>query len=302
MKRTPLLLISTFAIILLVILASGLSDLRLKPAQPMILNNGEAVNPVQDSLAEASGGFNEISPGQQILLIGSFLLAVLLAIIFMPAEARKKFFILMLKLGILAFIILYFLDDFKLESEDMMPEEMITMLNTSPEEGEMMGIPPEVIQPQEVSPIWNYIITLFVVVVLGIIIWLIWRKFAKSQPEEDIAFKKISRIAKASRDNLADGAEWEDVIIHSYIEMGEVIDERRGIRRQNAITPQEFSVQLISAGIPTEPVQRLTQLFERARYSTYSANEGEVEEAVKCLDEIASVFGERLKQKNDSGG
>lgn len=294
MKRTPLLLISTFAIILLVILASGLSDLRLKPAQPMILNNGEAVNPVQDSLAEASRGFNEISPWQQILLVGSFLLAILLAIIFMPAEARKKFFMLVLKLGILAFIILYFLDDFKLESEGMMPQETIPMLNTSPEEGEIVGIPPEILQPEEISPIWSYIITLFVVVALGIIIWLIWRKFAQSSSEEDVSLKKISRIAKASRDDLADGAEWENIIIRSYVEMGEVINERRGIKRQSELTPQEFSAQLISAGIPADPVQRLTQLFERARYSTHSADEGEVEEAVKCLDEIASVFGERL--------
>ncbi len=294
MKRTPLLLISTFAIILLVILASGLSDLRLKPAQPMILNNGEAVNPVQDSLAEASRGFNEISPWQQILLVGSFLLAILLAIIFMPAEARKKFFILVLKLGVLAFIILYFLDDFKLESEGMMPQETIPMLNTSPEEGEIVGIPPEILQPEEISPIWSYIITLFVVVALGIIIWLIWRKFAQSSSEEDVSLKKISRIAKASRDDLADGAEWENIIIRSYVEMGEVINERRGIKRQSELTPQEFSAQLISAGIPADPVQRLTQLFERARYSTHSADEGEVEEAVKCLDEIASVFGERL--------
>ena len=295
MKRTPLLLITTLAILLLVILASGLSALRLKPAQPMILNNGEAVNPVQDSLTEVSRGFNEISPWQQILLVGSFLLAVLLAIIFMPAEARKKFLMLMLKLGILAFIILYFLDDFKLESEGMMPEETIPMLNTAPDEGEIVGIPPEIIQPEEVSPIWSYVITLFVVVVLGIIIWLIWRKFANSPPEEDISLKKISRIAKASRDDLEKGAEWENIIIRSYVEMGEVINERRGIKRQSELTPQEFSAKLILAGIPAEPVQRLTQLFERARYSTHSADEGEVEEAVKCLDEIASVFGEKLE-------
>ncbi len=125
-------------------------------------------------------------------------------------------------------------------------------------------------------------------------IWWIWRVYQKAQQEEEIAFKKISRIAKASLDDLEKGAKWEDVIIHSYIEMGEVIDERRGIRRQNAITPQEFSAQLISAGLPEKPVQRLTQLFERARYSTHRADEDEIKESVACLDEIASAFGEKL--------
>jgi len=260
----------------------------------MILNDGEAVNPVEDGFEEVGRRFDEISLGEKMLLVGAFLLAVLLAIIFMPAEFRKKFLSLLLKMGVLALILLYFLDDFKMESEGMMPEEMIPMLNTSAEEGENIGIPAEIIQPQEVSSIWSYIITLFVLLVLGIIIWLIWRKFAKSQREEEISLKKIIRIAKKSRDELKKGAEWENIIIRSYIEMGEVISERRGIKRQSEITPQEFSAQLISAGIPADPVHCLTQLFERARYSTHSTNEGEVEEAVKSLAEIASVFGEKL--------
>ena len=89
-RRRVLLLASTLAILMLTLLASGLSDMLLLPAQPMVLGNGEEVRPVQDSLAEVGKRFDKISIGKQILLIGSFLLAFILAVFFMPAEFRKK--------------------------------------------------------------------------------------------------------------------------------------------------------------------------------------------------------------------
>ena len=294
MKRTPLLLASTLAILMLTLLASGLSDMLLLPAQPMVLGNGEEVRPVQDSLAEAGKRFDEISIGKQILLIGSFLLAFILAVFFMPAEFRKKLLKLIFKMGLLAFALLYFLDDFKFESEGMVPEEMIPSINISGEEGNLITINPEVFYPQEVAPMWSYFITFLVVAALGALIWWIWRNFIKPKQEEEISLKKISLIAKNSLDNLADGAEWENVIIYSYAEMGKVVSERRGISRESEMTPNEFSTQLIAAGIPENPVLRLTRLFERVRYSTHNAGEDEINEAMVCLDEIASAFGEKL--------
>ena len=106
--------------------------------------------------------------------------------------------------------------------------------------------------------------------------------------------KEFSIIAKKLLDDLADGAEWEDVIVRSYVQMGDVVKARRGIRRDIEMTPNEFSERLIAAGLPANPVQRLTRLFERVRYSPHSAGEEEVNEAVACLNEIASVFGEKL--------
>ena len=197
-------------------------------------------------------------------------------------------------MGLLALALLYFLDDFKFESEGMMPEEMIPAINLSGEEGDLIAINPEVFQPQEVPPTWSYIITFFVLLALGALIWWIWRKFIKSQQEEEFSLKKISQIAKNSLDNLADGAEWENVVIYSYVEMGKVVSERRGISRESEMTPNEFSTQLITAGIPKNPVLRLTRLFERVRYSTHNAGEDEINEAMVCLDEIASAFGEKL--------
>ena len=293
-RRRVLLFISTFAILMLVILASGLSDLRLAPAKPMFLGNGEQIRPIQETLVEIAKQFNEVPFWQQVLLVGAFFFVILLSFLFLPSEFRKKLLKLVFKLGLFAFAILYFFENVEFDAERMMPEESIASINMLGEEGDGISVPPEVFQSPEVTPIWSYVITLFVVAVLGALIWWIWRNFANSQQVEDLALKEFSIIAKKSLDDLADGIEWEDVIVRSYVQMGEVVNARRGIRRAIEMTPNEFSERLIKAGLPASPVLRLTRLFERVRYSRHSAGEEEVNEAVACLNEIAFVFGEKL--------
>ena len=293
-RRRVLLFTSTFAILILVLLASGLSDLRLAPAKPMVLGNGAEIRPIQDTLAEIAKQFNEVPFWQQALLVGTFFFVILLSFVFLPSEFRKKLLKLVFKLGLFAFAILYFFENFEFDAERMMPEESIASINMLGEEGEIISAPPEAFLPPEVAPLWSYVITLFVVAVLGALIWWVWRNFANSQEIEERSLKEFSMIAKKSLDNLADGAEWEDVIVRSYVQMGEVVNARRGIRRDIEMTPNEFSERLIKAGLPASPVLRLTRLFERVRYSRHSAGEEEVNEAVACLNEIASVFGEKL--------
>ena len=175
-----------------------------------------------------------------------------------------------------------------------MPEENIAQIG-APDAGEVIAAPPpETFSPEQVSPIWSYLITLVIVTALGVLIWWIWRAWSKSQEQEDLPLKDFALIARASLDDLNAGAEWEDVIVRSYVQMGEVVKARRGIRRDIEMTPNEFSERLIAAGLPASPVQRLTRLFERVRYSPHSAGESEVAEAVACLNEIASTFGEML--------
>ena len=291
--RKTLLLTSTLAILLLVILAAGLSDLRLAPARSINFG-GEEIRPIQDTLAEIARRFNEVPFWQQTLILGLFLFIIVLSLVFMPAEFRKRLLKIVFRMGLLAFAILYFFENFQLDAERMMPEEIIGPANAPEAGGEIIAPPPEVFQPQDASPIWGYLITLTVILAFTALIWWLWRVWDASRKIEEMPQKKLQRIAQASLDDLAGGAEWEDVIVRSYVEMGEVVNERRGIARQIEMTPHEFAQRLVAAGLPAHPVQRLTRLFERVRYSPHNARESEVAEAVDCLNEIASAFGEKL--------
>jgi hypothetical protein len=76
--------------------------------------------------------------------------------------------------------------------------------------------------------------------------------------------------------------------------MSRVVGERQGLRREYAMTPAEFAVRLENAGLPREPVRRLTRLFESARYGARTSTQDDIDEAVDCLTSILKYCGEAM--------
>jgi hypothetical protein len=74
--------------------------------------------------------------------------------------------------------------------------------------------------------------------------------------------------------------------------MSAVLDEKRGIHRQRGMTPSEFASRLEQKGLPSDPVRRLTRLFERARYGGQESSQEDVNEAITCLRAILHAVGE----------
>ena len=291
-RRQIFLMIATSAIVLLTILAAGLSELRFAP--PQALNfGGDELPPIQQTLAEISKAVTETPAWQQVAL-GIIIVSVpLLIIIFMPANLRKRLLRSLFRITLMAFAILYFFNNFELGENFAMPEEIILQMNEM-EPAEATIAEPEVFEPEEVSPVWSYIISLAILGAAGAGSLYLWRIWSRSQ-QEQTPLKEFSRIARALLDDLADGVEWEDVIVRSYVQMSEVVKERRGIERDEEMTPHEFASRLVDAGLPPAPVERLTRLFEFVRYSSHKAGEAEMAEAVECFNQIASAFGEKLR-------
>ncbi len=291
-RRRILLAATTAAIFFLVILAAGLSDIRFAPAQPLNFGEGE-VPPIQQTLAEIAKTFSETPFWQQVALAVIFVTVPLLAIIFMPAELRKRMLRTLFRMAVMGLAILYFFNNFELGEHFNVPEEIITEMNPL-EPAEPTIVEPEIFEPQEVSPIWGYIISLIIVAISSAGAWWLWQRWSASQ-QGATPLKEFARIARASLDDLDDGVGWEDVIIRSYMQMGDVVKERRGIERDEEMTPHEFASRLVEAGLPPAPVERLTRLFEFVRYSPHSAGEAQMAEAVTCFNEIADAFGKKLR-------
>ena len=291
-RHQILILIATGAVLLLTILAAGLSDIRLAPPQALNFGEGE-VRPVQQTLAEIAKAVSETPLWQQVAL-GIIVVSIpLLVIIFLPAEMRKRLLRTLFRMSLMIFAILYFFNNFELGENFAMPEEIIAPMNGM-EPSEPTIVEPEVFEPEDVSPIWSYLISLTILGASGAGIWYVWHIWSRSQ-QEQAPLKEFSRIARASLDDLEEGAEWEDVIVRSYVQMGDVIKERRGIERTEQMTPHEFASRLVEAGLPPAPVERLTRLFEFVRYSRHKAGEEQMAEAVGCLNQIADAFGDKLR-------
>ncbi len=74
-----------------------------------------------------------------------------------------------------------------------------------------------------------------------------------------------------------------------YAEMIRILGNKKGIYRGDSTTPHEFGLELKEFGLPRESVDKLTWLFEQARYGRKMFEPGEQQEAVSCLNEIVKV-------------
>ncbi len=96
---------------------------------------------------------------------------------------------------------------------------------------------------------------------------------------------EIAEIARTALGQL--GAKpSKNVIIKSYLDMNAVVGEKRGLIRDEAMTPAEFAVRLDSLGLPLDAVHGLTEVFERVRYGGQEVGTEETEEAKRCLTSI----------------
>ncbi|HSG44363.1 MAG TPA: DUF4129 domain-containing protein, partial [Anaerolineales bacterium] len=104
--------------------------------------------------------------------------------------------------------------------------------------------------------------------------------------------REIAKVARTSLRDLSDGRESTDVILNCYFRMSDVVADKKNIRRENAMTPGEFSRRLEQSGLPGDAVRRLTRLFETVRYGNRKAGPQETNEAVACLTTILQYCGE----------
>ena len=146
--------------------------------------------------------------------------------------------------------------------------------------------------PQSIS--WTaYLVSFGVAVLLIIIAWklnLVWRKL--NTPAGSSSVKKLAEIAHSSLRDLSSGRDSTDVIMNCYYRMGDVVLEKKQINRNTSMTPSEFVLYLEQAGLPADAVQRLTRLFESARYGSRKLDSLAVNEAVTCLTTILRHCGE----------
>ena len=134
-------------------------------------------------------------------------------------------------------------------------------------------------------------ITLLLILVLGalavFVVNRVFDRFYTPKPGVD----EIAEIARAALDELSGGKTSKNVIIRCYLDMNRVVEEKRGLAREDAETPAEFAWQLERLGLPREAVDGLTGVFERVRYGGKEADADEIKEARRCLTVILKACG-----------
>jgi len=102
--------------------------------------------------------------------------------------------------------------------------------------------------------------------------------------------ERLRREAATAVAAIESGADSTNAIIRCYIEMTRLIQRERGMERERSLTAREFEVALEDLGLPASPLGRLRRLFEDVRYGSRKFSPSEERSAVRSLGEIESFL------------
>ena len=286
--RVVLLAVSLFAILSLVLLAAGLGSVQFNDPLQYQRERSETISV---SVAALLDQIAAVPFWKHIVFwIGIFFIVLLLTAL-LPPELRKKLLWSVVRLALFALAVFYIVQH--REGLGILSSESATF-------GEGVSVPePETVAPPDfiapdLPPMLTYFISVAVLLVTFGLLWFFGRKFAsmRTRPPADASLDDIAAAARQSLDELSAGGDWEDAIVRCYARMSEAVSRRRGLVREDAMTPDEFASHLTRSGLPSDSVRRLTRLFESVRYGARSAGDRERDEASDCLTDILRYCGE----------
>ena len=286
--RAILIALSLFAIVALVLLEAGLGTVNFnEPVQ----YERERSESIAISVAALLDHIASIPVWKHVVFWIGVFFVVLLITALLPPEMRKRLLWSVIRLALFTFLVIYVIrhrEEFGLFGLDQfMPERSLPA--PSPE-----TIAPPTFTAPELPAMLTYFISVAVLLAVFGLLWFIGRKFTSSRASSrtDDSLDDIAAAARQSLDEMSAGQDWEDAIIRCYARMSEAVSRRRGLRRESAMTADEFASHLTRSGLPAEPVRRLTRLFESVRYGARFAGERERDEASACLTDILRYCGE----------
>jgi hypothetical protein len=150
--------------------------------------------------------------------------------------------------------------------------------------------PPAFIPPQGDSWLW-YVLGFGIAILLAFVAWKAYGIWKELNPPPS-SLGQLTKIARASLQDLSAGRDSTDVIMNCYYRMSDAVAEKKNLERQASMTPGEFAVRLERAGLPGDAVKRLTRLFESVRYGGRKSDPASVNEAVACLTAILQHVGD----------
>jgi hypothetical protein len=286
-EKYRLWLIAGASLAALLVLAAGLSEMKLTPGWPWSvwwqLLFGDS-KPTGSPVASLPFPGDASRRAWILAVIFLFLMVMyLVASILYPGMWLRMLRVLLQMLGLLVLVSLLMHSAFLENITQLMQSPAFSNLKVP--EGGMESLPPfEANSPPWLTWTAGFILALALVAGAIGVVWALSRRRPKSAP-----IRELAQEAQAALDALQSGADFRDTVIRCYREMSEVLRSQRGIQREGAMTPREFESRLIRLGLPGAPVQQLTRLFEMARYGPETPDELEEDQALTCLRAIVEA-------------
>lgn len=139
-------------------------------------------------------------------------------------------------------------------------------------------------------PSWVTFFFIFLVLVLLAAALLAAWRFWRAHPRP-IAAEELATITQRYAQELRTGSPVQETILRCYREMCQLLSERLHIEISRAMTAREFEKRLAQMSIHEDHINRLSRLFEWARYSAGRPTVEQEREALALLDDITRIYG-----------
>ena len=285
-----ILLLAGIAVLFLLLLASGLRGFEFDEGRPTGMFRTVPTQPAADMIRQ----FESVPLWKQGAFWLLLVILVVLVVSLLSPELRKRVLRALLQFILVMFALSYLLENNLIDLPEIESSEGAAAVAGEEDLGELPPAP-EFIPPD--LPNWvNFLISLGATLAFLGLTWFLvrwWQRLNRRYQPPD-TLKDLASIARSSLRDLSSGADWADAITNCYVRMSDVVSRKRGLQRQAAMTPAEFSRRLERAGLPSDPVRRLTRLFESVRYGAHKPGQPEINEAVSCLNAILHYCGEEV--------
>jgi len=270
--KIGLLIVSIISIFALIVLSSSLSNLEFR-------QSGFSVDEISAEMQYFISLFQTI---KGIILLVAFLMGLMFIIwsVFLrpksfdqPSPKGKYVFLIQILLWVAVFLILRRrLVDRQIS---LFPMEMESNPAFSSEQALLIAPVP--------MPNWlPFLSSVILILSFLLLLMIIYRRSRKPK----VALTSIAQEAQRAIESIKMKEDLRGVIIRCYYNMVQILHKKRGIQRKHSMTPREFEHHLENLGLPTEPVQQLTLLFEVVRYGNKELDEKADLRAISCLEEI----------------
>lgn len=273
--KTSIILFSLAAIALLIVLASGLEQVKFSAPMMVKIDNVYALNTPNGDEPDAS------TKWFSYIFLAAIIVMFLLFLGPIRPQTTSSLIKRLLLFSVAMFLFMIVMGRFANNSPFMTGEFDTTTASAETTTPQDQGFT----LPPEARTSWVFWITVILVVVVCVVGVILLNRFLDKwwKPKE---LDGIAEIARSTLKELSAEKPSKNVIVRCYTRMTAAVNERRGLAREQSTTPSEFAAHLANVGLPREDLEGLTRIFERVRYGAQTVDADEVKEAKKYLSGI----------------
>lgn len=211
---------------------------------------------------------------------------------FFSKKGRQQLLADVILIG-LVFLLMRCANDQQQEEMMLVEEGMEIQQQVQPFDMEFEAIAGEPLPeiPQE-APDWvnTVVIILVSTLVVAIVVTIyIFIQRKRAEANKDSALDRVADQAQDALRKIRGGGDFNSAILNCYYEMNRIVQEELKISRQRTMTARDFEAYLINKGLPEAPLQQLTALFERARYSNQAPDGQQEQTAIEALTSLVET-------------